>query len=630
MKMTRGKQQILFNYLPGKTFDFDKSNRLAKVTSIRGIEKIDLNLNLVLQAIERYTSAWDENLAKIFHASRPEQFVLLQPTRVFSHIYPKVMWCQEKSCGRVFDYTGSDRLPSTCRNCRKEQLIQLRWIKVHRCGHIEELKPPYRCQKCDSSQFKLDTRGSERITGFRWICAKCNQAFNLFGGYCSACNWQEMTGLTDARLKQMSIEVHRAGRTYYPHYVELLNQPGSEMNALLNMDDWQLAAAASFLELPQMQGQSLMNLPEKRRQNSQAQFKLSKDEVTQLRDRGYTDAKIEEQRKMLEDLRGIRQTNSKNQSMTNIGKVLIEQTGVSEDIWREAGQEMLEAVLPTETGQTQELFRLDNPSPNHQTARKIARNMGVECLTLTTDFPMTLATFGFSRTTFKPNECSLNSFPADADHQGKFPIFVDIVQADAIIVRLDAERVWRWLEKNTSSPILPAQATNFDVARRAYFVEMFNSVPLRQRLTHEEPEARMVFSLLHTMSHLFVRRASLLCGLDRTSLAEYVLPRALTFAVYCRHPHGATIGALASLFEQSLAEWLSQIFSDTRRCLFDPVCHQQHGGNCLACTHLAETSCRFFNLNLGRSFLFGGPDDERGKIHTGYFDPSLNQKTDHE
>ena len=256
--------------------------------------------------------------------------------------------------------------------------------------------------------------------------------------------------------------------------------------------------------------------------------------------------------------------------------------------------------------------------------------MGVECLTLTTDFPMTLATFGFSRAAYEPNECSLNSFPADADHQGKFPIFVDIVQADAIIVRLDAERVWRWLEKNNFSPTLPVDATNFNMARRAYFVEMFNNVPLRQRLTHEEPEARMVFGLLHTMSHLFVRRASLLCGLDRTSLAVYVLPRALTFAVYCRHPHGATIGALASLFEQSLAEWLSQIFSDARRCLYDPVCHQQHGGNCHACTHLAETSCRFFNLNLGRSFLFGGADDELGKIHTGYFDPSLNQETNHE
>ena len=629
MKMTRGKQQILFNYLPGKTFDFDKSNRLAQITSIRGIQQNDMNINLVLQSIERYTSAWEENLAGIFHRPRPDQFVLLQPTRAYSQIYPKVLWCQEKSCGRVFDCNGRDRLPNNCLNCQKGQLIQLRWIKVHRCGHIEELTPPYRCQKCSSSQFRLDTRGSERITGFRWICTNCNQAADLFGGYCPACNWQEMTGLTDARLKQMTIEVHRAGRTYYSHYVELLNQPGSEMNAFLNMNDWQLVAAASFLELPQMQGQSLMRFAENRRQSSQAQFELSEDEVAKLREIGYTDAQIEKHREMQEALGGIRQTSSQHQSATSIGAALVEQTGVPQDIWREAGQEMLEAVLPTETGQKQNLFTLDNPSLNQQTATKIARDMGIQCLTLTTDFPMTLATFGFSRAAYEPNECSLNSFPADTDHQGKFPIFVDIVQADAIIVRLDAERVWRWLEKNGFSSALPLQATNADVAHRAHFVQLFNNIPLRQHLTNEEPEARMVFGLLHTMSHLFVRRASLLCGLDRTSLAEYVLPRALTFAVYCRHPHGATIGALASLFEQSLSEWLSQIFSDTRRCLYDPVC-AQHGGNCHACTHLAETSCRFFNLNLGRSFLFGGPDDDLGNIQIGYFDPSLNQETNHE
>ena len=632
MKMTRGKQQILFNYLPGKTFDFDKSNRLAQITSIRGIQKNDMNVNLVLQAVERYTSAWQENLASIFHRPRPDQFVLLQPKRVYAQTYPKVMWCQEKSCGRVFDCTGRDRLPSICSNCRKGQLIQLRWIKVHRCGHIEELTPPYRCKECNytGSQFRLDTRGSERITGFRWICCNCNQAINLFGGYCRACNWQEITGTTDAHLKQMSIEVHRAGRTYYPHYVELLNQPGSEMNAFLNMDGWQSVTAASFLELPEMQGQLLMHFAEKQRQVSQEQFELSEDEVTRLRDIGYTEAQIEQHREMQEALGGIRRTSSESQSATNIRRVLVEQSGVSEDTWNAAGQEMLEAVLPAQTGQIQELFHLDNPSSNQQTAGKIARSMGVKNLTLTTDFPMTLATFGFSRVAYEPNECRLNSFPADADHQGKFPIFVDVVQADAIIVRLDADRVWRWLVENKYSPILPKNATNLSTARKGYFVQLFNNISLRQLLTNKEAEARMVFGLLHTMSHLFVRRASLLCGLDRTSLAEYVLPRALTFAVYCGHSQGATIGALASIFEQSMAEWLSQILSDTRRCLYDPVCHQQHGGNCHACTHLAETSCRFFNLNLGRAFLFGGSDDELGRIHMGYFDPNLNQETNHE
>lgn len=96
------------------------------------------------------------------------------------------------------------------------------------------------------------------------------------------------------------------------------------------------------------------------------------------------------------------------------------------------------------------------------------------------------------------------------------------------------------------------------------------------------------------------------------------------FAIYSNHRFGATIGALSSLFEQSLPDWLGEVLSDTRRCIYDPVCQSQ-GGNCHVCTHLAETSCRFFNLNLGRPFLFGGDDVEIGQIDYGYWDASLNQ-----
>ncbi len=107
-----------------------------------------------------------------------------------------------------------------------------------------------------------------------------------------------------------------------------------------------------------------------------------------------------------------------------------------------------------------------------------------------------------------------------------------MVQADAILLRLDANRVCRWLEANGFECLLyrkvPVQK---QCANRAYFVEMFNDVLLAQTIHNDSANVRMVFGLLHSLSHLCVRRAALLCGLDRTSLSEYLLPKSLSFAL---------------------------------------------------------------------------------------------------
>ena len=253
-------------------------------------------------------------------------------------------------------------------------------------------------------------------------------------------------------------------------------------------------------------------------------------------------------------------------------------------------------------------------------AATLARRIGLSRVALVADYPIVTATYGFSRAEYSPNECRLNPFPPDPSHGGRIPLFVDQVQADALLLGLNGERVSEWLIRNGFAPTLPNGSNPAD-ALRAYFVQLFDDLSLRQTLGVDRPHARMVFGLLHTLSHFAVRQSALLCGLDRTSLSEYLLPRALTVAIYCNHRFGATIGALTALFEQSLAEWLNAI-RETRRCVYDPVCRDREG-NCHACTHLAETSCRFFNLNLSRSFLFGGEDAELGHIEIGYFDPSL-------
>jgi len=429
----------------------------------------------------------------------------------------------------------------------------------------------------------------------------------------------------------MSIEPFRAHRVFYPKDIVLLNQPGSDVTKFLGIDNWEMITGGFFLELPELSGKTIKRYVADQGSTSAPSFTLSDAEIAQLKSTGKSDAQIEQFRQMQADLSGFRQNQNATLSPTTIGVSLAKQTGVLEATWLSAGQELLEAVLPFQSDQTQNLFSLNAPNTSQAQAQDLAYQLGTSRLSLASDFPMTHATFGYSRGQYAPRECRLNPFPPDHEHHGKFPIFVDTIQADAIIVQLDSQRIWRWLEKNNHTIQLPKDATDIQKAQRAHFVELLSNlalqpepVALTQTLTVDYAEARMVFGLLHTMSHLFLKKAALLCGLEQTSLSEYVLPRALIFAIYSNHRFGATIGALTSLFEQSLPEWLGQIMADTRRCIYDPVCQSQ-GANCHACTHLSETSCRFFNVNLGRPFLFGGYDKELGNIDYGYFDVSLNK-----
>jgi hypothetical protein len=415
----------------------------------------------------------------------------------------------------------------------------------------------------------------------------------------------------------MDVEVHRAGRTYYAHTTVLLNIPNRDYEAFMNVPEWEQITAAKFLGLIERPLSAFRPISGGTA-GAPATGGLTGDEVERLVQRfdaGEISA-IEMAQEMQQIDRQRREQQQSN-SGTGVASQVVDKTGVSQAIWQDAGQELLEAVLPLEA--SSESLGSKTGDPFYQDAIAAANRLGIDVSRLS-DFPMLTATYGYSRVAYEPNRCRINPFPPERDHGGKYPIYVDQVQADALLVSLDPDRVWTWLERNGFTPVLPA-GTDPDMSRRAYFVRLLTGVSVRETILDDQPEARMVFGLLHTLSHLCLRQASLLCGLDSTSLSEYILPRALTLAVYSNHRSGATIGALTALFEQTLAEWLNSI-GRADRCVYDPVCSEREG-SCHACTHLAETSCRFFNLNLSRAFLFGGYDKALGQISVGYFDPSL-------
>ncbi|HEU0144799.1 MAG TPA: hypothetical protein VFQ47_08435, partial [Nitrososphaera sp.] len=448
--MRRSKQQILLRFLPGRTFDFERIATIARVESIRGVPSTDLNLGIVVNKISEEARAWQPVYRPTLQdnvLNDPSQFVLLDPREVRAELFPKVLWCQNRGCGRVYNYESRDNLPTRCRYCQGS-LAQLRFVKVHRCGEIRPLQPPS-CTRCKNSfQMALDTRGSERLGNFRWICRNrgCSYSVGVFGGQCPACpasQWPD-----DQRM--MDVEVHRAGRTYYPHTTVLLNIPNRAYEAFLNVPEWQYIAAAKFLG---MIDRPLSDFRPAAASGTDAppMGGLSGDEVERLLrrfDAGEISAvDLAQEMQRLDQQRRQQQRST---SASGVARQVVERTGVPRATWENAGQELLEASMPLETSSTEDLDDKVG-DPFYQPAITVARRMGlrVRCLA---DFPMLTATYGYSRIAYEPDQCRLNPFPPERDHSGKYPIYVDQVQADALLVSLDYNRVWRWLERNGLSP----------------------------------------------------------------------------------------------------------------------------------------------------------------------------------
>ncbi|WP_144241114.1 hypothetical protein [Fimbriimonas ginsengisoli] len=414
----------------------------------------------------------------------------------------------------------------------------------------------------------------------------------------------------------MQYELYRAGRTMYPQTVTAVNQPNrsEETTKLLATDGWAAAATSIHLGLDQIRGMSLNEWCRQRRavdgDGAAATAEISTEELNALMNqlmRGeITPAQMQER------VTQARQSASSSQvalSRANLEAAIYNAINLDSPAIASVGREMLESVFLSEATRV----GTEQGDSNGTSIERLLAKMGIAEVSVVTDFPVTTAVYGFTRGA-PGQKAKLNPFPRDT-HYGRIPVYTDVVEADALIVTLNPNMIVQWLESLGYSCTLPG-ASSPEVSAKGYFLNLFDGVDLRETIGAGAPEARLVFGALHSLSHISIRQAALLSGLDVTSMSEYLLPRSLSYAIFCNHRFGATIGALVSLFDQSLEIWLESI-RENRGCVYDPVCTSQ-GGVCHSCCHLAETSCRFFNLNLARPMLFGGHDRELGNVSRGY------------
>ena len=128
-----------------------------------------------------------------------------------------------------------------------------------------------------------------------------------------------------------------------------------------------------------------------------------------------------------------------------------------------------------------------------------------------------------------------------------------------------------------------------------------------------------VYSLIHTLSHLLIRSAAGLCGLDKNSISEYVLPGVPAVLVYCQNSQGFNLGALFNIFEAYFDKWIENAYNSAKKCIFDPVCIERYKA-CTGCLFLNEVSCQHFNHDLDRSLVIGSVDRANSTRYWGFWE----------
>ncbi|EQD71915.1 hypothetical protein B1A_05568, partial [mine drainage metagenome] len=243
--------------------------------------------------------------------------------------------------------------------------------------------------------------------------------------------------------------------------------------------------------------------------------------------------------------------------------------------------------------------------------------LGIRSMRVINDFPLTLAAFGYTRLSKDPSRTVLNPYPPD--ERGRFPIYAVSSETEALWFELDPVAVVRWLHVNglTVEEAKSREEAWFTLYAR---VPGLRDTPMEPK--YNESSAVAVRTLLHTISHVFLRRIEW-SGFAPSSVGEYIIPGSLSFILYANRHAETKIGGLTTLFEQRLSTWLWDAVQAGRECIYDPICTDD-GGSCAGCTH-REHSCVAFNRELSRATLYGGSLPSSSelsglRISTGYWD----------
>jgi hypothetical protein len=557
MRVERGASQVLFGLLPGQTADLD--GKIWRVAHWIDPVPLALDQDAVRAALLGSIAPWsatgmDDGLEAALRARATVEVVGLNMDRgVLVEPYPQQWRC--KTCGSIAR-NREDRC-----NCGGRARAQMQFIAYHTCGAAREPQIP-RCPTHNAVAIRLP--GTATARELRIFCPQCQRALTPGGFPFQVCNCGN---------GGMSVTVHRAAVVFSPRFSVLVNPPDPAVAAQLR------AAGGGARALEWVLDGMTADDPTQGRQTYAGLLET-------LRQAGLSDATAQELAQAALDRGEV--------DAGHGGGVVL-----PDSVREKAHEEALSLASAVRGGRTRVADMVAGTTPPLRTlyegaygdAMRDAHLAGVDLLA---NFPVATLSFGYTRGDMSPGAARLVPFR----ERGHVRAYGSLSRTEALLFRLDPMHVYQHLVAR--GHVLP-DVDGSRAARIALLERMDLPYPTQEQY---QPLGGALLQLVHSYAHRTIRRLASFAGIERDGLAEYLLPHHLSFVVYAASRGDFVLGGLQAVYEVSLHRFLADLVEGESRCALDPGC-RSGGGACMACLHLGEPSCRWFNRFLDRSELFG-------------------------
>lgn len=603
-KMTRSKTQVIFNHLPGSVYTHP-NGLIVKTVHLRE-RNASVNPELLLENLADRLDHWrrgDQPRAAGFPDPRKhrDKYALLEPDgEVYYDVWPLVLQCPRISCGKVAEFRNEAdwkkaKNPQLCDKCGARR-TQLEYMMAHSCGREAPIAVPP-CDKHGMEHVYLEDTGSFENSLWRCRAGDCRGRV-ISGMRYRSCSCGEPGPFVSLTVRQ----TNRFLTATFPFVsfdrsalARLRDQPGSEKVVI-----------GSYLGLFDDYERALEDI----RKGGGGDPEMWKIMEIALRNAGQGEEEIAVARKQY---MGVA-SDAAAQLERLVPEAVIDSIG--------KGQKARERTLIYGGAGDLRIRRIDDfrraaragnrygSIDRLDAAEKKVQRFGFSDVFVVENFPVALVAYGYSRLSSKPRDAILKTFPSLKRHNGKTPIYAIDSKTEAIFFELDARRVIDWLVDNSVIPRPQLDAPVHElVGAKAALLSVYHDTPRVQEY---------LYVLQHTLAHALIRNLGERAGFGEGTMAEYLIPDLLTFGVYANVHQEFTLGALVSLMEHRLGEWLDATAEGARRCPWDPVC-EEHDGACGSCLHLAF-GCPDQNRALDRATLFGSPVGHALQIDTGFWE----------